>query len=480
MSVVRPQAQVLFHPANPSAFTTQRIAVRAVAPNVGPVESAFTIAIDGNQPVTVCDLGRNTSSKVLTLTEGYFGADGSVVTPVLGTWSRTGPNCSITLIGLSVSQHTVAMAPLVSDGTEGQSAVFAWEVAACGAGSMATIASTGLLSCSACPSGAECEYVTTTVCRCWEGFNQSPRVPTSWCGLFFSFFFFMWFVAAPVIFVDLVCDFLIASGCVWWCVVSGSLVTADRVIAKNGFWSSSNRVSSGDFYKCPIRGSCLGGTVTVTNSTDNTTVVVSECAQGYGGLLCAKCVHYSTCAWLAGVLQLMLQLSSCLYVAIVRFRRCLNGYFFQFGHCEQCPDSTFTAYVWRCSSTVFLGIPHPVVWCATSSVLFTTAVGMGMLMAAFVAWKMRKAVPEDASAVSSTMKIMLNLCQIVGIANAAYSIPWPQSVQSVMDVMEVSLLEVYKLARLNCSAPMNYFNRVTATLIGVKVRASMHLLCCSC
>jgi hypothetical protein len=95
---------------------------------------------------------------------------------------------------------------------------------------------------------------------------------------------------------------------------------------------------------------------------------------------------------------------------------CALGYFEQFGKCVACPATQATSY-----ATLF-------------GLSFVIIVIVGIL------FKIRELLPLDV------LKIGVSMAQIIGSANSAYEIPWPQQFSSFLDNLKIFLV--------SCSRPV--------------------------
>lgn len=162
--------------------------------------------------------------------------------------------------------------------------------------------------------------------------------------------------------------------------------------AQSGFWRPPG-ASPSKFYQCPRDGACIG-----EREGPDGTMLPSGCAQGYTGLLCS---------W------------------------CDDGYYDEWGKCAPCPE--------------------------TSESVAGTIVGISFAMCIVIAvvFKYRSMLPRGIMRIAlafgqvcCTAELRVNCCvfgdtvsasQIVGSANSAYTIPWPQVFIDVIAMFKLML-----------------------------------------
>lgn len=135
---------------------------------------------------------------------------------------------------------------------------------------------------------------------------------------------------------------------------------------------------------------------------DDGTVTPSRCADGYAGRLCSLCA---------------------------------DGWFMQFRRCVPCPDSQ------GASVGVLVGI------------------AIALVVSGALLFRIRHLLPVAVG------KVVVSFLQVVGSANTAFRITWPEAFEETMNSFKVAMLDILTLTRASCAAPMSFYDSFTVTLV---------------
>lgn len=180
-----------------------------------------------------------------------------------------------------------------------------------------------------------------------------------------------------------------------------------EIVAASGYWASANgRVSNSVQSGTAAPPPVFYSCTQPLACQAGVNGTVSRCAPGYEGVACSVCE---------------------------------NGWFEQFGRCSRCP-STSDGSVYRMVAGAVIVV-----------VLF------GLL------FYIRALLPIDS------LKVGLSLLQVIASANSAYNIPWPPAFKSLLDALQVVLVDIISLTRANCAQPMDYLMSVLVLVISFKI-----------
>jgi hypothetical protein len=216
----------------------------------------------------------------------------------------------------------------------------------------------------------------------------------------------------------------------------------DGIYANPGWWTDGTDKDT--YYKCPFKGSCLGGRLVVSGNSSSSNATKSECKEGHEGVLCAICS---------------------------------GGYFLNDGQCTKCLPTGGAAetLVVLTNLGVFLGF----LYVLTRQMKVRTAGSYWREIQAFhVKGGTRDHSNVDKSLQISTIrqnikvgqklgkaiKIFVSFAQIIGVYNSVYSIPWPPGFLDILSVFSILNFDFVAISGMECVMPYTFLDNFLYTI----------------